>query len=326
MSNLILTKTIEEELFLPTVGIRGWFTVELIDARTGLVKQFLRFPNLITNAGLDRLAISRPLDNYQYCEVGTGSTAPAVTDTSLVTPLSPRTNADGGFGNVNTYVVGPPDYQSLVITRLFTEAQVNGNLTEVAMWSALTGGTMFTRQLFKDGAGTPITITKTAADQLRITYEVRLYPPTADTAGAVTLDGTAHTLTHRAQDVSSTSGAWSNALTRAQNTWLQITNTSQGGALETDVLVARTATSSGTLTTSGTPAAYTNGNYYRDHTLIWDPGIANFGTGIGIITSWGADNSGTTVRMFQTKFAPKITKTNVKRLTLVFRHSFNRYP
>jgi len=61
------------------VGIEGWFTVELIHARTGLVKRRLRFRNLITNAGLNALGSGTRIGSLiQYLAVGTGSNEPCL--------------------------------------------------------------------------------------------------------------------------------------------------------------------------------------------------------------------------------------------------------
>lgn len=333
MHNIILTKTLEQELAMPRFRLEGWFTVELIDARTGLIKRRLHFKNLIVNSGLDAVgtqagnAISNLLT---YCEVGTGSTAPAVTQTTLVTPVTPRTSANGGIADVGAYVAGPPDYYYLRRVRLFTETEANGNLTEVGFFTTLAAGTgtMFTRQLFKDGTGTPTVITKTSADQLRITYELRVYPPTADVVlPNITLDGVAYTPTVRALGVDESlywggggflfHGVYAGNVVRSAD------------AFETDVLVARTdafVAGSGSAQSSTSQAAYVALNFYRDRTSIWEPGVANFATGIGMVLTMNAQSNNQGTYLFQVKFAPKIAKTNVKRLTLAFRETWGRYP
>ena len=73
--------------------------------------------------------------------------------------------------------------------RAFDYHQANGNLTEFG-GSALSAGTLHTRSLFKDGAGNPITITKTSSEQLVITYDVEFTAaPTAAAGGNVSIAG-----------------------------------------------------------------------------------------------------------------------------------------
>src|SRR5690606_975085 len=119
------------------VVVEGYFTVELIHARTGLVKRRLHFRNLITDAGLDALAGgARITDLINYLAVGTGSSEPSYTDTTLNAEVA-RTNSNGGFGDSDARV-GDGDlveYWRRIRTRVFTEAQANANLTELGFFS-----------------------------------------------------------------------------------------------------------------------------------------------------------------------------------------------
>src|SRR5690606_29765886 len=154
-------------------------------------KRRLHFRNLITNAGLDAMAGGVGISNLiNYLAVGTGSSEPRYTDTTLDAEVA-RTNSNGGFGDSEA-MVGSGDlveYWRRIRTRVFTEAQANGNLAELGFFSAASGGTMWNRQLFRDELGQPTTITKTPEDQLRVTYEYRVYPPWDDVVQEIEVNG-----------------------------------------------------------------------------------------------------------------------------------------
>lgn len=312
----------------PVFRVQGFFTVELIDAKTQIVKRRLEFPNMIVNSGLDILGSSSSSDicsTAPYMAVGTGTTAPAAGQTSLVAEISPssthRTVNGAGFAEVLGSGVSY-SYWYRRNVRLFLEAQANGNLTEVGIFSLSSGGTMYVRQLFLDGALAPTTITKTSADQLRVTYEFRLYPPTADvTQSAFAISGTNYDIVTRAVGIAN-NDYWGKSGVNG----IMVTNLGPKNmmAQESQTLLAQTATASGyTVASTDTVAAYVNGNYYRELTTVFDSGIANFATGIGTVFSSGAASNRA---MYQHQFTGKLLKDNTKKLTLTMRYTWARYP
>jgi hypothetical protein len=187
------------------------------------------------------------------------------------------------------------------------------------------GATMFSRQLLKDGTGTPTTITKTATDQLWITYEIRLYPPTVDVNSVVTISAVNYDVTTRPMQVNGAS-AWGAFI------WAGLT-TQRAQTKESNVLLSRTAVSDfaggsqDQSTITDTP--YVSGNYYIETQTVWDITTANWPSGIGCIAHFYGSNSGfsTSYQMFQHAFVTtKIPKTNTKKLTLFLRRSWGRYP
>src|SRR5690606_31335306 len=134
---LNLRRYIEVGAVRHAVVVEGYFTVELIHARTGLVQRRLHFRHLITHAGPDPLAGgARITDLVNYLAVGTGSSEPSYTDTTLNAEIA-RTNSNGGFGDSDA-VVGSGDlveYWRRIRTRVFTQAQANGNLAELGFFS-----------------------------------------------------------------------------------------------------------------------------------------------------------------------------------------------
>lgn len=126
------------------------------------------FPNLITNNGMELLKGSGFLS---YIMVGSGSTAPAKTDTTL-----------GAFvaGMTGTVSQGPNDFTpvdypwcSAQTTCQFAKGAAAGNLSELGVGISQTN--MFARALIKDTNGNPTTITVTSIELLTVTYQWRVY-------------------------------------------------------------------------------------------------------------------------------------------------------
>lgn len=332
-------RTIEPKSALrgPRIGVKGHFTVELIHAATGLIKQRLEFDNLITDAGLNGWWTSGSTigNSMDYAGVGTDSTAPATSDTALGAEISPaadnRTNNNGSISDVATYV-GASNYWKNVRTFLFTEAQANGNLTEIGIFDAVTAGILWCRQLLKDGTGTPTTIVKTSSDQLRVTYEYRFYWDPTDFTSTFDVSGNTVDYIIRPQQVDeATSGSWGVGLTALNPTTIcGPTGAASNGtaqAYESNALGAVTdaKTGSGTSASSQTLEAYVADDFFREATATWEPGIANFATGIGGLTI-GYGGSLNIARLFQVSFPnEQIAKDNTKRFTVTFTIGFGRH-
>ena len=316
-------------LFVPTyrdiitpevaLGFSGHIHAELIDAKTHRVKRQWHFRNLITNGGLNGMnntavtATSTIL--AKYCGVGTGSTAPANTDTTLVAEIAGRVQYVASPGPITSYVAGSPDYHKVVADYLFTEAQANGNLTEIGFFSASSAGTMFSRQLFKDDLGTPTTVVKTSSDQLKVTYEIRLYPPAASTLySAQDISGTSVdvTLTPMGVGTSSWNVVFGSSMSTIHSTNVYCRNGTLPSRTSTIVPGAISGGTPGTVST----AAYVTDNFYLDRTHVYDTT-----NGTGTITCVAANTSPT----FAVGFSPGLAKDNTKRFTLNTRISWGRH-
>ena len=310
-----------------TIGIKGRYKVELIDASTEKVKRKLEFDNLLTNVGLDLLftATQNLFTDINYCGVGTGNTTPANTDIALVAEILPRENNNAGIGDAATYQAGPPDFLKVTRVRQFATTEANGNLTEIGFFSAATGSTMFSRQLIKDGLGNPTTLVKTSSDLLRITYEIDIYPPQSDNVQlAQNISGTNYDITGRAQNVNQAD--WGFQFVNAINGLMDTPTTAAPSryTLGTNGLGTRTGFTSISGLSSATSkslAAYTNGSFSRDQTVIWNTTAGN-GTWAkvnmpspnsdgGAIYSWG--------------LSPSLVKNNTQQLTWNFNVSCVRH-
>src|SRR5690606_24522050 len=237
---LNLRRYVEVGAVRHAVAVEGYFTVELIHARTGLVKRRLHFRNLITNAGLDALAGGATISSrINYLAVGTGSSEPSYTDTTLDAEIA-RTNSNGGFGDSDA-MVGSGDlvqYWRRIRTRVFNQNEANGNLAELGFFNAAQGGTMWNRQLFRDELGNPTAITKTSEDQLRVTYEYRVYPPWGDVVQEIEVNGVPTEVVNRPLRVANNS-QWGSGQNTSALVVLGAMGTDGLTAYETDTLPGR---------------------------------------------------------------------------------------
>src|SRR5690606_17454210 len=231
-----------------------------------------------------------------------------VSDTAVGSQLDNRTNNNGGISD--SLVSGPDfDYWEFIRVREFEENEVNGNLTEVGLFSASSGGVMYTRQLFLDSEGSPTTIVKTNEDRLRITYKHRAYPNKSANIQNINVNGVPTTVTSRIQRLNSPDHAGGLA-SRIGDWGLRAAN-----AVETNTLPdVNGALSGGVRESNGSYAAYSPDSFFREYTGVWNPSVANFATGVGGIAHWHIT---TFERCQATVFDPKIPKDDTRRLTFV---------
>ena len=286
----------------------GWFKIEAIrpDGTRRVLADW--FPNLILNGGLDRMGGNN--DHLNWCQVGSGSTAPVATQTALV-------NRIAGTGtlhaNVNGAQASAPYYGWARRTYRFAQGVAAGNLSEVGVGWA-TSGSLFSRALILDGGGSPTTITVLSDEALDVTYELRRYPGTVDLTGTVVLDGVTHNWVSRAAGVTDSydwgsAGAMMLALAYAYNGDIgAVTELSPSGT-------------SGSL--SAAALAYSSGSYTRATTVSAGLNAANLVGGIrSIMIRAPAGSAG----RYQIQFDPAIPKDNTKVLSLTIQHTWARRP
>lgn len=141
------------------------------------------FRNLITNAGLDRMG--EFADFLTWCQVGSGSGAPAPGDTTLQSRVA-------GTSVLNSSVSGTQGSAPYFTWRRnvmrFAQGVATGVLAEVGIGWASTGS-LFSRARILDALGTPTTITVLADESLDVTYELRSYPSVTDVTGTIVATG-----------------------------------------------------------------------------------------------------------------------------------------
>ena len=140
------------------------------------------FPNLITDGGLDILATRSFGSASSYCQVGSGNTTPAFTDSDLASYVA-------YVGGTSAYSLDMPLlYQQCDRTYSFGLGVAAGNLSEIGVgWGTSTN--LFSRALILDSEGSPTTITVLSDEYLTVIYSYRMYGLLADTTGSVTFTG-----------------------------------------------------------------------------------------------------------------------------------------
>jgi hypothetical protein len=158
------------------IGVRGIFAaIEAFqkDANGQVIESSRRqltgeFENLILDNGLE---LMKSTDFLGYICVGSGSTAPAVTDTALKTFIAAKNTSV----STGPHDFTPTDYPwtSAKVTCEFDKGAAAGNLSEIGVGKY--ASSLLCRSLIKDEAGNPDTITVTADEYLGITYYWRVY-------------------------------------------------------------------------------------------------------------------------------------------------------
>lgn len=265
------------------------------------------FPNLITNAGLDLYGNHSGVV-FGGCAVGSGNTTPAFTDTNLVGQLAFSSTLQTSTQGSDTGA----GYHWKRFTYRFAAGSATGNLAEVGM-RVTSSGTLFSRALILDGGGSPTTVTILADESLDVSYELRVYWPTADVTGSITISGQSYNYTIRPAYVGN--NQW--ALTPAGADFSNPSVIGTSPLFYTGTIAANTSGPSGTSgSTTYSRANYVSGNYYRDFTVTLAlSALTVSAQSLGI---------GTTIGGFQIGFSPAIPKTGSNILTMTLRLSWAR--
>jgi hypothetical protein len=188
--------TPQREIWTPPraeIRLHNHFLAEVRDAKTGKLVQSAEAENVFTNLGKQEIAkrgnlSTAPGQILYNCGVGSGTGAPAVTDSALGIQRAAAGIATST--QVGSYQQSLADETNQVWWArrkyMFSETVANYTLSEVGLGYAgfpLAAGTSensssgfqtHTRALFKDANGNPISITKTNTQILTITATVYL--------------------------------------------------------------------------------------------------------------------------------------------------------
>jgi len=289
---------------VPAAGMRARGYFEFFKTYpNGVREKVAEAPNIITNNG-QNLAFTNA-NPTNSCFISTGTATPAATDTQLT---SPAVTGSVTGSTLNTVDVGPPYQRRTTITYRFAVGTLNGNYTEVGVGQAFNN--LFSRALIVTAGGTPTPLNILPTEQLDVTYTLCDEVITTDVPFSVTISGTPYTgffrrfATNIASNIVPSSFAFNAAVaysgTLPVHTSSTIPTGSLGGA------------------SSITPGAYTAGNFFRDHTIVW-----NTTTGNGSIRSVIFGVPGNNLQ-FGMQFDSALVKTNLQSLTLVIRLPFVR--
>jgi len=157
--------------------------------------------NLVLDAHFTRLSGGLNASAaLQGCKVGTGTTAPTVTQTDLVNSIGFKAGADSA---VDTYLGVVDNNHVYKYQRIWTfaEGAVIGNVSEVATsaGSASAATPISTRALVLDPSEQPTSITVNADEQLRITHDMFLYIPAGRSSALFSVTTGGNTTQHLAE-------------------------------------------------------------------------------------------------------------------------------
>ena len=292
------------------LGLEGFYTMRVIRP-DGTCRHESTFSNLILTQGLNRLGTG---GFGGYVHVGSGSTAPLVTDTAMQSSVA-VTNS-----HRNTQVgiaAAAPYYGWSRRTYRFAEGVAAGNLSEVGIgWG--TGSNLFSRALIKDSFGDPTTITVLSDEILDVSYEIRVYAPTEDVTFDVDITGSGtHSCLLRSAAVTSYYWSCDNLFTvGAYNSFVcQPYN----GAIGT---VTEFPSGSGSDNTGAIVAPYANNSLKRAMQFKWDLAAGNLAGGCKSLLLHSAGYN--TLGAYQIQLTPNIMKDATMRLTLNFELSWTR--
>lgn len=303
-----------------SVGVRGRFRIQAhrVDSEGNEIRGSRRDlvgwqNNLITDAGLDMLATTTTPHKARWCRVGSGSAAPAPTDTSLVSQIA-SVQGDNGSGSSG---VG---YSAATFTYTFSQGAVQGNLAEIG-FSQSESGPLFSRALIKDGNGNPTTITVTEIDVLTVTYEVRLYISQEDVVSSVVVGGVTHTTTTR--------GAGAGYASSAVRLMSGINNFGYSAQAYTGELIPvdNGGAPSGPIANAAmtkTWSSYIPGTHYMDIEWAFGTAQGNSPT-VRTIGEFATSGNYNAIRM-QTQFEPPLSKNNTQTLKIKWRIRWGRMP
>lgn len=295
--------------------VQGWYKIEAIkaDGTTRVLADW--FPNLITNAGLNYMGNNSGY--LTYCQVGSGTSTPQVTDTQLESRKATTSTQQSV-----TYFTqaSSPYYFSASIRFRFDYGVAAGNLTEVGVgWGST--GSLFSRALILDSGGNPTTITVLSDEWLDVIYEFRMYPSMSDFTGTINLAGITYNWTARSAYATTRSS------TTTSNSWFinsSGVNAGSGGnsSVRTGGLGALTSGPTGTSSssTSLTILPYSNNSYERGISVTYGSSAGNLVGGIKslqLLYGWGC---------YQIEFSPNIPKVSGQTLILNFKNSWARRP
>ena len=325
---IIITEKKFREASDPThasVGVEGYYTLRA-RRRSGRVtrehtfkadREVGPFHNLVTTLGMDRLGSERAQNVYARCHVGTGTATPSITDVQLANFLASVQNGAGTQTQGNSGDSPYYGWRRMVWTSAIG-AHGNNILTELGISAQQTDGLLFSRELIRDSIGNPTSFPISSDEQLEVTYELRFYVPLVDATGTITIGSITHDVTTRARMATTGLNGWAPVSGNTNN--FAATSGTIDSTLYTGALGAITDNEPGGSrnghTTSVSTSAYTNGNFYRDHSQTFGPPL-----GIGSNMSC---TFATFASKFQTEFDPPIAKTDTQTLILHHRVSWAR--
>ena len=309
------------------LGVSGHFHV--IKKRRGIIVQELDFDNIITDVGLRRMASERHLDRTigGYCILGTGTSTPVSTDTTLQAYGGSTTNR---YRSLIESSLGSGADRQMRITYEYGLNDAIGTWTEVGItWdNSSSNPQVFCRMLFADDQGNPTAVEKTSEDTLTIIYTFHLKRlsdtpviNTINVEGIGDVDVSSIVLNRGLELITNSEFAKNYFYGNYYKTYIRL------GTGSGDILPTRTACYSAINTepTMLQVLPYETGAFYREFLFEWPAALtgtiteAIYTNGSGL---YYASNNGPVIYM---QFSPAVPKTDTtKKIRLRPRITFSR--
>lgn len=154
------------EITEKAIKFKGEVEIVCRDAKTGKIKWIEKTHNMFVTAGKNNIASALAgsavanKGKITYCAMGTGSTAPALSDTKLQTEIGRKlVSVRSSSGNVATFQT------------FFTTSEVVGTLREAGLFGDDATATTDSGALF---CRTAINRTKSSSDTLTLTWAITI--------------------------------------------------------------------------------------------------------------------------------------------------------
>lgn len=151
-------------------SIHNRFGIEVVDAKTGEIKNTFYAENTILNSFWEK--IFSQTNAFRYIHLGTGTGVINVTDTSLFTFLAQKTAVRK---NDKEYFVSDPKNGIAWATKtcqILESEYVGYALTEIGVAYGNTASTLVTKAMIKDMSGNQVSINKLSTDIINITATI----------------------------------------------------------------------------------------------------------------------------------------------------------
>lgn len=305
------------------VGVKADFDVIATKA-DGSRRKLYSGDNLITNVGMNKLGAMIQTGNFRdsfgnALQIGTGTTAPAFTDTALTTRLAAVANVGASAINIAWGSGADDGYVVLTYTYEFAVGSATGVLAELGMASntAASGYELHTHALFVDGGGSPAPVTVLADEGIIVLYRLKFRHDTADKVFTTTTSPTpvAYTITMRPLNYGQVAGLTTSTSFFGPGTTGQVRYGATSGLGPYTGDAVGTA---GSLPLTRTFSTYVANSFTRDITYAVAAGVGNFAQ-IGALTI----TSGGTFHM-QMGFSPRFTKVSPETLRWTIRWTWSR--
>lgn len=314
--------------------MKSEWEITLRDARTGAIKQQIPWhKNTILDVGMNAiLTMSKQIARdstygegfFPYIAVGSGGTEPSTTDTGLETQVLRKLGTQADSVNYN---ITDPASPYCIIGVTFIESEANGDLREVGLCTAASGGTFFNRDLFKDQGGNPATITKTSNDLLTVKCKItaKRVSETPSSYDVTASDSTVHAV----KSIVTNAGLVAFLVIRSGPWNIPPTLRTGTGATDPDPADTGIQVNQMVASVSGVwGAAHTgpDGGFYREMGLLANPSDCNQNIA-EVCPGWGQwpvyDNNN---QPFHSRFtfSPALAKTSAKKLILTMRVTLSR--